>query len=369
MNGMSYTPDPKIALTLEELTACQHLAATHITFSLTLSCPLNCAHCIVRAGPDKAATTMPQEIAARYGAQMRELAAYGIKGICFTGGEPFAAYSQLETISREAAAAGITASVVTSAKWAKTPRRAQSLVDRFSGISRWDISFDSHHLPWVQIGHIRNALEAVRGVGRKATIRVTYSDPLTTGDREVIGALEEIGETEWIGQAMRPVGRGERLAPNNIHGWSPWIKPCLTQGMVVRYDGTVAPCCLNLVESRQHPFDFGDPHSDSLVTLHRRFLSDPLLQLIRVFGFSHIREWIDAEGLAQRLPDPLPEEVCELCVGIMHDPVLTEVLVRRTTTDDVPLKIAILAAKLLGEDEMLRTFEQTTLHNRKEDHL
>ena len=51
MSAATMEPNPKLALTLRELSACQHLARTHITFSLTLACPLKCAHCIVDAGP------------------------------------------------------------------------------------------------------------------------------------------------------------------------------------------------------------------------------------------------------------------------------------------------------------------------------
>lgn len=348
------TPDPKIALTLQELTACQHLARTHITFSLTLNCPLRCAHCIVDAGPDKAATTMPLAVAARYGAQMPALARHGIRGICFTGGEPLVARAPLRVMSEAAAAAGIDVSVVTAAQWAATPDRAAGLVAQFPAISCWDISFDAHHLPWVDIHHIRNAVTALRAAGRRANIRVTYSDPMTEADRRIMDDLAAIGEADCVAQALRPVGRGEDLHAPRPHGWSPWIKPCLTQGMVVRYDGSVSPCCLNLVESRAHPFRFGAPLVEDLVQVHRRFLTDPLLQLIRALGFGPLRDWIEAEGLAHLLPDPVPEEVCELCTAIMHRPELARLVQARAAEGEVPAKIAVIAAKVLGETDMLR---------------
>jgi hypothetical protein len=230
---------------------------------------------------------------------------------------------------------------------------AGHIVARFPAIRCWDISYDAHHRPWVGIAHIGNAARAIRAAGRKATVRVTYSDPMTAADVEVMQELQAIGETECVAQAMRPVGRGEAMTVPADHGWNPWIKPCLTQGMVVRYDGTVAPCCLNLVESRRHPFDFGDPRRIDLAEVHRNFATDPLLQLIRALGFGPIRDWAIEEGLAQLLPDPLPEEVCGLCTSIMHTPALAEMAMRRATSTDVPLKIAVLAAKVLRETEML----------------
>ena len=361
MSAATMEPNPKLALTLRELSACQHLARIHITFSLTLACPLKCAHCIVDAGPERTATTMPLAIAERYAAQMPAIARHGICGVSFTGGEPFVARPQLECMSEAADAAGLEVSVVTAAHWARTADRARAVVERFRGIRYWDISFDAHHLPWVGIDHVRHAAEAIRGAGRKVNIRVTYSDPMTPEDRQVMEALHAIGEEDYLTQGMRPVGRGQDIHQPVQHGWSPWIKPCVTQGMVVRYDGTVAPCCLNLVESRDHPFMFGDPRVDDLVAVHGRFITDPLLQLIRALGFGPIREWIRDEGLEQFLPDPLPEEVCELCTAIMHNPKLAQLAQARASEGDVPVKIGVLTAKILGETDMLRALGQSAI--------
>jgi hypothetical protein len=202
---------------------------------------------------------------------------------------------------------------------------------------------------------------ALRAAGRRVNLRVTYSDPMTDADIAVMEELQAIGEGDCVAQAMRPVGRGADLHKRAEHGWNPWIKPCLTQGMVVRYDGTVSPCCLNLVESRAHPFDFGDPRELDLAKVHSRFATDPLLQLIRALGFGPIREWAEQEGLDHLLPDPLPEEVCELCTAVMHQPQLAEMATRRAREDDAPLKIAILAAKILGEPEMLSALSPAEL--------
>lgn len=354
-------PDPKIALTLQELTDCQHLAMTHVTFSLTLACPLRCAHCIVDADRDKGQSTMSLGDAERYAREMRALKEYGIKGVCFTGGEPFLARRQLSRLSLAAAEAGMEVSVVTAAPWATTREGAAALVEAFPGIQCWDISSDVHHLPWVGIDQVRWAAAALNAAGRQATIRFTYTDPMTEADQSVLAELAAIDGCRCVAQATRPVGRAKDLCGSVRHGWSPWVKPCLTQGMVVRYDGSVAPCCLNLVESRRHPFDFGDPRELDLVEVHRNFACHPLLQLIRALGFSQIREWIEAADLAHCLPNPPPEEVCELCEHIMHQPSLANLAVRRAGTGDLPLRIAILAEKVLGERQLLERLGVTDL--------
>lgn len=353
MNEQVEAPNPTIALTLGELAACQRLASTHVTFSLTLACPLRCAHCIVGAGPEKVRTTMPIKIAERYAAQMCELADYGIKGVSFTGGEPLVAQRQLKVISEAAAVAGLETSVVTAAHWAGTPERARAVVARFGAIACWDVSYDAHHLPWVGLDLIRNAGNAIRAAGRNLNIRVTYSDPMTGGDEQVFRDLEALGDITCVAQKLRPVGRAHAGAGATKHGYNPWVKPCLTQGLVIRYDSSVAPCCLNLIESRAHPFDFGDPRQQSLVETHRRFATDPLLQLIRSLGFGQIRDWIEEEGLGHLHPDPAPEEACELCVRLMHHPRLAEVAKRRASAPSTLLRIAVIAQKVLGETRML----------------
>jgi hypothetical protein len=88
-------PDPTVAMSLDDLAAVQRVAGSHLTFGMTLACPLRCAHCIVDAAPEHHSTTMPLQVAERYAAQMPELAADGVRSVSFTGGEPTVAKQQL----------------------------------------------------------------------------------------------------------------------------------------------------------------------------------------------------------------------------------------------------------------------------------
>ncbi len=79
-------PSTRVTMTLDELGKMQAVAGIHLTFSLTLACPLSCAHCIGDASPDKGKTTMPVEIARHYAEQMPELFDHGIRIIGLTAG-------------------------------------------------------------------------------------------------------------------------------------------------------------------------------------------------------------------------------------------------------------------------------------------
>jgi len=346
--------DPRVNLTLDELSRCQNLAGRHITFSVTLACPLRCAHCIVDAGPDKGHTTMPLVVARRYASQMSELVDYGIEGICFTGGEPTVARQQVRLMGGAAKAAGMAVSIVTAAQWAATPQSAAAVVAAFDAIDNWDISFDIYHLEWVGLDHVRNACAAVLGAGRNFMLRFTYSDPPRPEELALLAQVQAIQGVRIASQRVRAVGRGEEVAAVDSTKYNPWVKPCLTQGMVVRYDGSVAPCCLNMVESREHPFQLGDSRLRRLVDIHRDYMRDPLLQLIRALGFGQLQTWVQEEGLRGVLPDQLPDEACEMCTAMLHQPAIREMALRKAWAPQNRLRIGLIAAQTLGETALLR---------------
>jgi hypothetical protein len=350
---MIQLPSPEVALTLDELSAFQNVAASHLTFSLTLSCPLRCAHCIVDASPDKAATTMPVPVAEHYAAQMTDLAAYGIRSISFTGGEPFVARDQLKVLSEAAAGADITCGVVSAVPWARSRASADKTVAAFPGIRCWDISVDAHHEPYVSRQAVRHAYEALLAAGCRVTIPYSYSEPPSETDQELLAFVSELDQARFAAQRVRAVGRGAALGIEVGHRYNPWLKPCLTQGMVVRYDGTISPCCLNLVEARSHPFQLGDARVRPLTELHAEYLAQPLLQLIRSIGLRDLYGWIQEAGLDSELPALLPDEACEVCELFMKNPRIAGYLKQRAEEPTMQLKIALVTYKTLGEAQLL----------------
>ena len=353
MPEMIQLPDPKVALTLGELKAIQAIAAGHLTFSLTLACPLKCAHCIVNAAPDLGKTTMPFEVAQGYARQMAELAEYGIRSVSFTGGEPFLARRQLEVLAEAADRAGIVSGVVTAAHWAKSHESARKVVEQFASIRCWDISVDVFHEEYIGLDCVKNAYDALIAQGRRVTIRFTYSDPPTEDELRILGFISTLSEASFSCQRVRAVGRGSFLDVKTEHHYNPWVKPCLTQGMVIRYDGSISPCCLNLVEERRHPFQFGDARARPLKVIHQDYMSMPLLQIIRSIGFSELMRWLREAGLDARLPKELPDEVCELCSLMMRDKVVADFLKQKTSEPEVQLRIAVISSQVLGENQML----------------
>jgi hypothetical protein len=122
--------------------------------------------------------------------------------------------------------------------------------------------------------------------------------------------------------------------------------------MVVRYDGSVAPCCLNLVEAREHPFQFGDARTRPLTEIHDAFLRHPLLQLIRTLGFSELWAWLQEDDVGSNLPETPPDDACDLCSLLMRDRGVASHLAARAADPVIEAKVAMLASRLLGEHAM-----------------
>ncbi len=348
-------PDPRLPLRLDQLVAVQASASNHLTFSLTLACPLKCGHCIVDAGPDKGHTTMPLEIAERYAGQLEDLYEQGIRRVSFTGGEPLLARRQLQALSEAAVAAGMECGVVTAAHWARTPEAAAKTIRHFSAIAQWDISIDAYHEPFVSFDNVQRAYEAAGELGRHATIRFTYHDPLRPEDERILEFVSTFAdEADICSQRVHAVGRGMDLDLEESHKFNPWTKPCITQGMVVRYDGSVAPCCINLVEARKHPFQFGDARERPLAETFTDYMKHPLLQMLRVVGFTDVMGWIKEEGLDEELARPLPDDVCDLCPKLFKNPKISSYLAERASLPENRLRTAVLASRVLDEHTMLQ---------------
>jgi Radical SAM superfamily/Iron-sulfur cluster-binding domain len=348
-------PNPRATVTLAELAAEQSTARRHLTFSMTLACPLKCAHCIVGAGPDKGSTTMPLAVARQYAAQMPDLFRYGIRMVSFTGGEPLLAKHQLRVLSTAAADAGMACGVVTAAHWATDAAAATQVIDRLPGIQTWDISVDAYHEEFLSLDRARVAYLAAKRSGKRGVLRFAYHEPLTERDRYLLAFIAEFADkADVCSQRIRSVGRASLL--RIIGGGDREMtlsKPCVTKGLVIRYDGTMSPCCINLVEERGHPFQLGDARDRPLTDIHADYMAHSLLQMIRVIGFGDLLRWLAEAGIDERLLGPMPEDVCDLCPKIMTNRAWADALASRAAAPENRLRIAILASRILGENDML----------------
>jgi len=258
-------------------------------------------------------------------------------------------------MSDAAAKAGMICGLVTASHWAYSEKNARAVVAHFPGIHTWDLSLDAWHKEYVPFERVRTAYLAVKAAGPRAVIRFTYNEPMNEADQEAYNYIHTFADAADVcSQRLRPVGRGDFVQIETSRDNTTLAKPCVTKGLVVRYDGSMAPCCINLVEERSHPFQFGDPGTRSLRDIHSDYMTNPLLQMIRVIGFGEVLRWLREAGLDKELPSSMPEDVCDLCPSMVTRPAIAEYLSQRAATPENRLRIGILANRILGENRMLQ---------------
>lgn len=350
------TLNPTVLLKHNEIVEIQSLALKHISFSLTLACPLRCAHCIVRSQPEKTQSTISLDVARRYAEQMNELYEHGIRAISFTGGEPLLAIEPLRIISDAAFDAGMICGLVTSAYWASSDEIAEDIVKSLPNVTLWDISVDTYHQKFVNFDYILSAYNAIKKLGKRASIRYSYHDPITESDKKILDYVASFADPlEFYFQRIKNAGRARDLKVTKYrNNDNPWIKPCFTTGLNIRYDGSVGPCCCNLVEERIHPFEFGNAKERSLVEIHTDFIKHPLLQMLRAIGFTEVIKWLNETDLILEVDDPLPDDICDICFELLTNAKIGQYLANRASEPMNKLKISILLSNLLNEHQMLR---------------
>jgi len=332
----------------------QKMASSHIGFSLTTNCPLRCRHCIMDASPDRASNTLSAKDAAHFADQMGSLYSAGIRSISLTGGEPFTCKDQLKTISDSALDAGMDSGVVTSGYWAKSKDSVQEMVDRFPGISTWDLSVDVYHQEFVSIDSIKNAYMVIKQNGLRATIRFAVHGPLEGKDLDLHKQILSFSDKEDIDyQKIKKVGRGTNIITSDGGPDNPLGFPCMSSGMMVNYDGRISPCCSNLGAVNNHPFDFGNAREEPLVEIVTNYRTNPLFNLIRATGFSDLLRWIRDGGEKTdrflRVGD-----TCDMCQAIFSNKARANMLLSKAAENAD--KIAILADKILDEKYLLQRY-------------
>ena len=128
---------------------------------LTYHCQASCAHCILRAGPDR-----HEEVSLEDARDwIRQIAAYRNGYVCvlsLTGGEPFSNLDLLRAVMEIAAENKLLVSVVTNGFWATERNRAKQLLQSLPEICFISISTDLYHQKFVPFENVKNAIWAAQ---------------------------------------------------------------------------------------------------------------------------------------------------------------------------------------------------------------
>jgi len=333
-----------------DLLALQRKAWSGLVISVTRRCPLSCAHCITRSGPDAAEPLLSDAHAAQWADELPHLQARGLSHLSFTGGEPLLSVRAVSRLSAAAARLGIANYVVTSAAWAISSIAACRMVARLPDVSHWDIGYDDFHAAEMPDARLAHAIGALELAGAAYTVRVCVDDGTPTAALERVAAL--VGpHGKFMTQSVRALGRAEKgrvVVRRGSHGLPQ--RPCVSTGLFVRADGSTGPCCAGLAYEAAglHPFDYGNAsESGGLLSAWVRWHDDQLLRMLRLVGFPALQGWIDDHGAAGA---GTSQDPCEACVGLWRsDPRLGARLADRAAAPGVQQQLDGVEAALYGE--------------------
>ena len=293
--------------------------------SLTMACPLKCAHCITESHP-RAEGEMTTEEALKY---VRD-GAGAIDHVSFTGGEPFLRFDRLRTVVAEASNLGYIVSVMTSAYWAAddstTIGKLSELKSR--GVQFVGVSLDRYHLEFVSERNCVRVAEACDVLGLKLAVRTIVAKDDDYGEH-VRGLLAHTGADVNVNYMVK-LGRATQFTQVAFNATPrPPREKCetVTAADVVPGGDVFACCGPGLYMKRTNPLLLGNAQRESLYDILERGLQNPFMKVINTRGPLGLLTDLQANGYGNVVPvRPVYEDACQLCLDICNNPAAVSAL-------------------------------------------
>ena len=289
----------------------------YLSFAGTYQCNLTCAHCCVPIEwPDR----LDVDVALRF---LEDAAAYGIRNLGFTGGEPFLYPEFLTALTQRARALGFRFDkVMTNGVWYDRPAHLEATLAELAAAGftgKLGLSVDKFH--GVHTARLAEFCRAARRVfARDNILSLSYASRASDQGLEPVHRLaEELGGVvEWspvLGRFLlvapevtmtlnwnhlAPVERAERLSG----AWDgTWFAEDYCEGpgqaLIVNPRGEVKPCCGFASDLDQ--LTIGNIHTDTVARIVRRARRHPYVGKVFREGLTAIRDEILA-GDREALP-------------------------------------------------------------------
>ena len=325
---------------------------------LTYHCQASCAHCILRAGPDRHEEVNPED-ARRW---IRQIASYRDRYVCvlsLTGGEPFSNLKLLRAVMECAAEVGLSISVVTNGFWATKRDRAKQLLESLPEICFLSVSTDLYHQKFVPFDNVRNAIWAARECGIPYYVTVITENRADPEFQRVNDALLEVTEPDKIRSGITfPVGRAADMRAD-LHyrmGSEPCREVCQAASSPCIFpDGRVYGCIGPLFElQEEQPLFLGNLRDNSVAEIFDRAETNVILHALRLWGPARFLPWLRDANLGAHLPTTfISGSVCQVCHGILRDPTVRQWLHQLEADYEFRRKVAYGRLYHLAETGML----------------
>lgn len=292
-------------------------APRELVLNVTLRCPLKCAHCCFSSDMFQQGhlSLDDAKLAITQAAQVETM-----RTVHFVGGDPFLHVDIMADAFAHARAAGLSCGATTSAFWAKSRERADSVLAKLvaAGLTELTISWDDSHAKFVHLSWIDNAVQAALALGVTVRVAVTVlpGAALTAATVRERLRLSDRPDVNVYETPVNGTGRAaERdLDPSAQSAPRPTIGAChsVLRSFTVTHEGEIHPCCGVL------------PHYEGLKVAT---LSDGGIGAAVERAYSdNLLKWLSFEGPGAVLKDLRGDDpasysgVCEACDRLFRDP-------------------------------------------------
>lgn len=326
---------------------------------LTYHCPASCAHCILRAGPDR-----HEEVSLEDARDwISQIAAYRdgyVWVLSLTGGEPFSNVKLLRAVMEFAAEKNLYISVVTNGFWATSQEMAVRLLKSLPQICFLSISTDIYHQEFIPLENVKNTIRAATECDIPFYVSVVTENKEEPEYRCIHAELLElVGDPDRIRTGITfPVGRAADMKENlNYHLSS---EPCpevcqAASSPCIFPDGRVYGCIGPLFDLKEdQPLYLGNVREQTVSDIFDRSETNAVLHAIRLWGPGRLHAMLKEAGLGDHLPASFVSgSTCQACHSMLSDPAVRDWLVHLEQDPEFRRKVAYARLYHLEETGML----------------
>lgn len=328
----------------------------------TFQCTAACRSCGMGSHP-RDQTRLPLE---QMDAAITQAADCGYQEVVFSGGEATLAAENLIAAMRRVQAHGLRCRLVSNAHWARTPAKAERLVDRLlaCGLAHLAISTGDEHARFVPLKSVMTAVAAAaaRGLPVSISVETALDRTITTATLAARPDLRAIRERNPDASIDLHEGVWAPISPYQYgrypDGWTfdhhhPKVgRGCqeLFSTMTVQANGVLSACCG--IGIRWVPdLAFGTIRDTMLAEFERQARQRFLLRWLRTHGPEGILAWASAHdsGIAW---SGLYAHRCQACMRVFRDPRITRLIGERGA--EMSAEIAFIESVLEPADANVR---------------
>jgi pyruvate-formate lyase-activating enzyme len=296
---------------------------------LTRRCNMTCGHCSVASGPGVTGNEPGEtELLDVIG----QAAAAGVSSVLLTGGEPMLRERTVLRLLEECQRLGLKTVMTTNGFWGRRLRDARRRVRDLSraGLTALTVSYDRYHAEFQGHEPALNIGKAAGELGVPLNFNVTRQADEEELER-IVAPFAKAPNARLRLYDVQPVGRAAGLPAESLREGTDGF--CSAADFPAVTDDLRLTTCNgpSYFASSDSPLVLGSLRTTPLARLLERHRQDPILDTIRAFGPSRLRDELrQVAGYAFPFRDRY-HGICDLCCHITSNPEAVAVLRTRLT--------------------------------------